>query len=82
MIGLQVMAGMRVQVCLLYKNLPNYMVKLCWGTIDLDHARKGTDRSFKMMILPCLTQDYFFKESFVTLVVVLFLLFKGFSDKF
>ena len=77
------MAGMRVQVCLLTKISPdNYMVKLCLGTIDLDHTRKGIDRSFKRMILPCLTQDYFFKESFVTLVVVLFLLFKGFSDKF
>lgn len=75
--------GWDVCVCLLTGISPdNYMVKSCFGITDLDHARKGTDRSFKILILPCLTQDYLFKKSFVTLVAVLFLLFKGFSDKF
>ena len=76
------MVGMCVQLCLLTGISPdNYMVKSCFATTDLDHARKETDRSSKILILLCHTQDYFFK-SFVTLVAVLFLLFKVFTDKF
>lgn len=82
LVGLREMIGMCVQVCLLTGISPdNYMVKSCFATTDLDHARKGTDRFFKILILLCHTQDYFFK-SFVTLVAVLFLLFKVFTDKF
>ena len=52
-------------------------MKPCLGTTNLDHASERINRSFRIVILPRLTQDYLFKESLVTLVVALYLLLKG-----